>query len=71
MIGAVLFVCGCIMGFDIFGLGTKWRTVGMRYYDQGGDQGTYERNARRFRITHRAIAAVGLLFLLAGVVTLL
>ena len=33
-IGAVLFVWGVTMGFDVLGLGTRSRNISMRYYDR-------------------------------------
>ena len=66
VIGAVLLVDGAVMGFDLFGLGTKWRNYGMRFYDRRGGPGAYDRNTRRFRITYRLVAGLGLFLLVAG-----
>jgi hypothetical protein len=67
VIGALLLVSGSVMGFDIFGVGTRWRNIGMRYYDRDGDQERYDQNTRRFRLTQRIVAAVGLVLLLLGI----
>lgn len=68
--GAVLLVWSTVVLLDVKGIGTWWRRVGMRYYDRRGGFDAYERNTRRFLLTYRLVAILGLFLLVGGLLSL-
>lgn len=65
--GALLIVIGIIAEFDLMGLGTRWRKRSMRYYDRNATPGQYDRNTRRWRMTYRLSALLGVFLVVVSI----
>lgn len=65
--GAVLVLIGVVAEFDILGLGTRWRNRSMRYYDRNASAEQYDKNTRRWKMTYRLSALLGVFLILATI----
>lgn len=62
VIGAVLFLVGLVLGFDIKGLGSRWIRFGLRFYGPSDDE-TSRRRIRIYTVIYRLGALLGLILL--------
>lgn len=53
VIGGLLFLVGLVMTQDVAGVGTRWREVGMRFYDRRLGPDAHDRSRGSFASTTR------------------
>ena len=65
--GALLILIGIMAEFDVGGIGTRWRNRAMRFYDRNATTEQYDRNTRRWKMTYRLSALLGVFLVLASI----